>query len=420
MTHEAVSGIHLDGAPEAGLDPDRLRKAFGLLETWVADGVLPGAAAAVTRGGRIAGEAYVGLARGPGSPATSETLWGIASITKTMTATVIMMLVEQGALSLDEAVCRLLPEFEEAPGSAGDRRRVTLRHLLTHSSGLPGFSRDNLALRGAHQPADVFLQSFMKEPLLFEPGAYHYYSSVGFGLVSAIAARALDGTLGRPVPASSLQSFRSFFERAILSPLGMHDSVLGAPVSWHERIADVEQTERQDPDWGVNSSYFRQWGQPWGGVYSKPTDLVRFVDVFLPAAGGTGRVGAEAGELEASRVRLLSPAAARMMITLQADPPDAPLDLAPELRDGDPPAVRRPRVPWGVGWALNGVSHDFFGDLNGPSAFGHLGSLGNMAWGDPDSDVTCVLLTNRGLASGWTTQQPRQRFFSNAVLSAVY
>lgn len=414
MADAPLRGIHLDGARAAGMDPDRLARAFGLLETWVADGVLPGAAAAVTRGGRVAGQAYVGLARRPGHPVTSDTLWGLASITKTMTASVIMMLVEAGALSLDQTVASVLPEFPDAPGGGASRHRVTLRHLLAHCSGLPGFSRDNLALRRSHQPVESFLQSFAKEPLLFEPGSLHYYSSVAVGLASSIAARALDGTLGQRVPEPSLASFRSFFDRAILAPLGMRDSLLGAPSSWQERIADVEQTERQDADWGVNSAYFRQWGQPWGGLYSKPMDLVRFVDVFLPGAGGSQRIG-----VEGVAARLLSPAAARTMVTVQADPPDAPLDLAPELRDGDPPAVRRPRVSWGVGWAINGVSHDFFGDLNSPSAYGHLGSLGNMAWGDPSIDVTCVLLTNRGLASGWTLQPPRQRFFSNAVVAAV-
>src|SRR5919198_1673803 len=86
MAQAALRGVDVDGARAAAFDPDALRRAFRLLERWVEAGVLPGAAALVARGGRIAGEAYAGLAhRAERRPADSETVWSLASVTKPFT-----------------------------------------------------------------------------------------------------------------------------------------------------------------------------------------------------------------------------------------------------------------------------------------------------------------------------------------------
>ena len=412
---ETDQGVMLDGARAAGADPDKLRHAFGLLETWVDEGVLPGAAALVARGGQIAGEAYLGLAdRARGRPATAGTIWSLASITKPVTATAVMLLVEQGALSLDTQVGSLLPEFLGAPASPFDRNLVTLRHLLTHCSGLPGFPPDNLALRRARRPLGDFIRSFARQPLLFAPGAAHYYSNCAIGLAAEIVGRSAAGALGQPVEEPAIRRYHEVVQWRILAPLGLTDTAIPAPADWSERVAWVEGTGQEGEDWEMaNSAYYRGLGIPWGGLFSRPRELARLVDLFLPVAGGQPRAGG-AGP------RLLSPASARVMTSVQVAAPDAPPTLAPDLRDGAPPASVRERVEWGLGWDVKGGKRPHAsGELTSPGTFAHTGASGTMVWADPATDTVCVLLTNMAARVGWADSPPRRAIFSNMVAAAL-
>lgn len=402
--------------PDLDTAPDALRRAFGLLADWVADGTLPAAAAIVARGGRIAGEVYLGLAHPAGRPADADTVWGLASITKPVTATAVLLLVERGVVALDEPVHTLLPEFMDAPATPFDRRAVTLRHLLAHCSGLPGFPPDNLALRRAHRPLADFARAMLRQPLLFAPGALHYYSNAGITALAEVVGRAAAGTLRQSVAEPAIDHYHPFVEEAILAPLGMTSSALRPPEAWADRFAWVRDTGQEGEDWELaNTAYYRSLGIPWGGLFSRPRDLIRFVDCFLPAAGGRLRIGnAVPGP------QIVSPATARAMTTIQFAPPDAPADLAPALRDGSPPEVIRPQVEWGLGWQVKGAkrAHDS-GDLTSPQTFCHSGATGTYAWADPQADLACVLLTNRAHRSGWHTDQHRLARFNNAVRAAA-
>jgi CubicO group peptidase (beta-lactamase class C family) len=439
-------GVLVDGAGGAGFDADGLRRAFGLLEEWVEAGVLPGAAALAARGGHIAGEAYVGLAnRAQQRAVDAGTIWSLASVTKPFTATAVMLLVERGLLSLDEPLYRLLPEFMDAmdageraraegrgapggpaPGEAAfDRKAVTLRHVLSHCSGLPGFSADNEALRRAHQPLEAFVRSFGRQALLFAPGTAHYYSNPGILMAAEAVGRVLEGTLGQTVETPAVGRYHPFVHEQILAPLGMASSALHPPAAWNDRIAWVERTGQEGQDWeGANSAYYRSLGIPWGGMFSTPRDLVRFVDLFQPAAGGQQRIGAPGGlsalPTPGAGRRVVSPAAARAMISVQFAPPDAPADLAPELRDAAARAPALPAVEWGIGWEVKGRKRPHrSGELTSAGTYGHAGATGTMVWADPETDISCVLLTNRTLVSGWTAERPRQAQFSNAVMAAA-
>jgi beta-lactamase class C len=413
-----ADGIALEGARAAGLDPDALRKAFALVASWVEAGVLPGAAALVARGGTIAGEAYLGLAdRRAGRAVDADTIWSLASVTKPFTATAVLLLVEAGAFSLDEPLGTLLPEFLDGPASDFDRGAVTLRHVLAHCSGLPGFSPDNTDLRRAHRPLEDFVASFGAQALLFAPGTAHYYSNPGILLAAEAVGRALDGTLGQRVERPAVGRYHPFVHERILAPLGMGSSALLPPAAWNGRTAWVEGTGQAGEDWEMaNSAYYRSLGIPWGGMFSRPRDLVRFVDLFLPAAAGRQRIGG-AG---VAGTRLVSAATARAMTAVQFAPPDAPADLAPELRDAAARTPPLPAVEWGLGWTVKGAKRPHFsGELTSPAAYGHLGATGTMVWADPLTDVACVLLTNQTLVSGWTQARLRQAMFSNAVTAAV-
>ena len=399
--------INLDDARDLGFDPERLKSAFLLLDGWAREGVLPGAGALVTRGGRIAGEAYLGTAnRETGAPVDEGTVWSLASVTKPFTAGAVMLLVEEGRLSLEEPLAQLLPEFLDAPETEFDRRRVTLRHALSHCSGLPGFSEDNTDLRKAHKPLEEFVRSFGRQPLFFEPGAYHLYSNPGILLAAEAVGRALDGTLGQRVEVPAVGRYHGFVHERILGPLGMVDSTLKPPPEWDARIARVERTGQDGTSYeGANSAYYRSLGIPWGGLFSTPRDLIRYVQHFLPSGYGKGP---------------LSRHARRAMTTIQCAPPDAPASAAPHQRDA---AARTPplaAVEWGIGWEIKGGKQSHrSGDLTSPATHSHAGATGTMVWGDPALDVACVLLTNRTLVSGWTTERPRQALFSNAVVASL-
>ena len=280
-----MRGIEVEEAQAAGFDGDRLRNVFRMVQHWIDQGVLPGAAALVTRGGKIAGEAYLGSAVRDGRPVTSNTLWALASITKPFTATTVLLSVEQGYFSLDEPIYQLLPEFLDAPTSAFDRRSVTVRHMLAHCSGLPGFTRDNLLLRQAHRPLEDFVPSFMREPLLFAAGSLHLYSNIGVLLAAEVVSRAICGTLRQEVSRPAVANFHTIVEREILTPLGMKNSSLRPSPEWYDRIAWVEETGQEGLDWETaNSSYYRALGIPWGGLFSSPRELRRLRGPLL--AGG--------------------------------------------------------------------------------------------------------------------------------------
>jgi CubicO group peptidase (beta-lactamase class C family) len=108
------------------------------------------------------------------------------------------------------------------------------------------------------------------------------------------------------------------------------------------------------------------------------------------------------------------------MTAVQFAPPDAPADLAPELRDSAARTPPLPAVEWGLGWTVKGAKRPHFsGELTSAAAYGHLGATGTMVWADPLTDVACVLLTNQTLVSGWTQRRLRQALFSNAVTAAI-
>lgn len=415
MTIAAEQGHILDGARDTGLSPDRLRQAFRLLDRWIAEGVIPGAAVLVARGGRVGGEAYVGFAdRTNGRAVDAETIWGLASITKPVTATAVMLLVERGLLALDQPLYTLVPEFLDGPVTGHDRRAVTLRHLLCHCSGLPGFSANNLDLRRAGRPLTDFVRSFLQQPLLFTPGSLHYYSNVAICLAAEVVGRALAGTLGKSAAELAIERYHPFVQAEILEPLGMTWSSLRPPAAWNERIARVEDTGQEDTDWEMaNSAYYRSLGIPWGGLFSRPRDLIRFVDLFLPDAAGRSRF-AEAGP------QIISPATAQAMTTLQFAPPEAPAVIAPALREDTPADPPLQRVEWGLGWSLKGEKcHHDSGDLSSRATFSHSGATGTFAWGDPERDLACVLLTNRTRRSGWHSDGLRLARLANVMMATA-
>jgi CubicO group peptidase (beta-lactamase class C family) len=363
--------------PDAiGLDPVRLQRACDLLTKWTEEKVLS-AGLCVGRRGRMVEPRFFGRVRDEeDAPALGkDALFLVASITKPVTVTAVMILVERGLVALEDRVARYVPAF-----AARGKGEVQVRHLMTHTSGLPDMVPDNEKLRKAHKPLSAFVEATCKVGLQFPPGTRVSYQSMGTLMLAEIVHQVTG------------KSAAEFLRAEVFEPLGMADTSLGWQPAKKGRIAAVRvPPAREKPDWSWNSAYWLGLGAPWGGLITSPADFARFCQMMI-----------NGGSLD--DVTVLSPASVRAMTSNQ-------LAYMPRI----PEEERRCR-PWGLGWRLNWPGHSAnFGDLLGPRTYGHWGATGTVCWLDPDAEVFCILFTTQ-------PQEPEGRLLArvcNVVASAL-
>lgn len=376
--------LRLATLTELGLDPERWSAAIRLAESLVQQDVLPAVAWQVVRAEGATEPVVLGRLRlDAAGPLPPEALFLTASLSKPIIAMAALRLVEQGRLSLQDRVVEFIPDFDAAP-----KRPITVRHLLTHTSGLPDMLPNNRALRQSQADLSRFVSGTCGVTLDFPPGRGVQYQSMGFALLGEIIARV------------SGMRCAEFVQRELFEPLGMSDSVLGAPAEWFAgaapriaRIAEVRLPEEQRDglEWNWNSRYWRTLGAPWGGVLSTVSDLARFLQLMLRR--GTCDAG-----------RLFAPATIAAATSNQLEP-------LHDLPDAD----RRTRG-WGYGWRLNWTGHAAaFADLLPPETYGHWGATGTLWWVDPVREVGLVLLSTQPLERDRT---PLLRL-SNVIAAAV-
>ena len=362
-----------------GLDPERLRCAFALLQGWLDDNVVTAVAAAVVRHGQVAGTFYGGtVSTTLDAPSvTASSLFHLASIGKPMTALAVMLLVEEGRVALDDPVAAILPEFAGA-----EREGITTRHLLSHTSGLA----QDADLSGVPPGADTAteLRSYLRARPVVPIGSKVEYSNVGYGL------------LGLIIEAVSGQDFATFMRERLFRPAGMASAYLAPPEEIAPRIVHVAGTlDPGSPYERFNSVHARRQTHPAGQVLGSPLDVAQFFQVFLDC----GRAGT---------LHLASPATVQLMTTSQTD----------GLRGGIEGFMTWDDCTWGLGFDLRGVKRPHFsGEYSSPRTFGHTGVAGTFAWADPATDLVCVMLANRMLYNRWNTS--RWSRFSTAVASTV-
>ncbi len=344
----------------AAMKQNKLAAATNLLERATASGDIEAASLYVRCGDAVLRQSF-------GAANSENAIFLLASISKPITMAAVMTLYDRKLFDLDDRVCKFLPEF-----SGDDRGKITIRHLMTHLSGLPDQLPENAKLRAQHAELDAFVRGAIRTPLLFAPGSRYRYSSMGILLASEVARRI------------SGKSIATLVDETVYQPLEMKNSALGVG---HLQLASLMRCQVEnaapesgsgDPttkDWNWNSPYWRKLGSPWGGAHGSAGDVARFLNAFLHPQGN-----------------LLQPDTARLMIT-----------------NHNPPGIR----PRGLGFDLGNA-------VGGPKvsdqAFGHGGSTGTLCWADPMSDTIFVVLTT--LPSGAVSPHPRE-IASQYVAEAV-
>lgn len=329
-------------AATANWDRAKLDGAAKLMQGWISDGRVQGASILVTQGANRT------FARNFGTATGADPAFLLASITKPMTAAAVMTLVDAGRLSLDDKVTNFFPSF------TGDgREAITIRHCLTHSSGLPDMLAGDEMLREKHAPLASYRDGALMAPLKFAPGSSYSYSSMGILLASYITEQ-ISGT-----------PFAQYMEEKIYQPLGMTKTTLGlrgrdkaSTVASQPAPAMTEAGKLSWPSWNWNSDYWRGLGAPWGGALGPASDIARFYDEFLFRRG-----------------RILKPQTQALMIANQL-PPDV--------------------MPQGLGFCL---LPRIGSPACGPRTFGHNGSTGTLSWADPDTGTICIVLTSLYLSA---------------------
>ena len=304
------------------------------------DSAFPGAVIAVGQRDSLVLLAAVGhYGADDRRPVTPETIYDLASLTKVIGLTsAAMMLLDRGKLDLDAPVQRYVPAFQ-GPG----KERVTIRHLLTHSSGLPAW-RPLYAEAATREQALALVDT---TPLLRQPGDTFVYSDLGAILLTQ-AVEAITG-----------QRLNDFLDGRLFGPLGMQSTRFLPPQDWRPRIAPTEKDTvfRHRALWGeVHDENAGRLGGVSGhaGLFSTGPDLARFAQWLL-------------------RLRNIDSLRVRDFTHRQELPPGSSRAL---------------------GWDTPSENSSA-GTKMGPNAFGHTGFTGTSIWLDPDRDVFIILLTNR-------------------------
>jgi D-alanyl-D-alanine carboxypeptidase len=182
-------------------------------------------------------------------PATADTAYKIGSISKTLLATGVMLLVRDGQLSLEDTVTRFLPD---APVSW---QGITVRHLLTHTSGLP---RNEPGFRRQEVQEDIeVIRSAYDTPLLFKPGEQWSYSNVGYRI------------LGEVIRVATKQPWDAFLRQRILDPLGMTNTVSVTSTGSASRAVGYSKRRGE----GIVEAAIEPFAHPGGGLVSTVGDL---------------------------------------------------------------------------------------------------------------------------------------------------
>jgi CubicO group peptidase (beta-lactamase class C family) len=291
-------------------------------------------------------------------PMSPDQLFWIASMTKPVTGVAVMMMQEEGKLRVDDLVEKYIPEFAGLKTAGGEPAKETIRHLLTHTSGLAEMSR-----RGP-RPVKTLAEAipyYVDRPTTFQPGSKWVYCQSGIN----IAARVVEVVSGK--------TFDTFCDERIFGPLGMKDTTF---YPTKEQLARLAQSYARNKEGALEAAPLRMLGGPVsscermpmanGGLFSTAFDYYRFCRMLLDG----GRFGGKA---------LLKPESVHQMTTVQS---------------GDVKTGFTPGNGWGLGVCVVREPQGITAMLSS-GTFGHGGAFGTQAWVDPKLRRIYILMVQR-------------------------
>ena len=323
-------------------------------------------------------------------PMQADTVFWIASMTKPITATAVLMLQDEGKLDVHDPVAKYLPEFANLKTPSGQPANLTLIQILTHTSGLG--EAGGPAAREAKTLADL-VPLWLAAPMQFEPGSRWSYCQSGINAA------------GRVVEVVSGMSFDAFLKKRLFQPLGMTSTTFYPGAS--ERARQVTAYAKNATTGSLEAVPPRpEFGprdrppQGNGGLYSTAEDYGRFCQMLL----GGGRF---------QGVRYLSEASMKQLST-----PQTPETLPTGFFQNDTYGRRGLNYGWALGTCVLKAPHDGVPAMLSPGTFGHGGAWGTQAWVDPVKGVAYVLMVQRSNFPNSDASEVR-RAFQQAAAKAL-
>ena len=351
-------------------------EAFEIIDNAIKGNVFPGAQILIARKGKVlANQGFGQFTYSDTSKSVdTETIYDIASLTKVVaTVPIVQKLIERKILSLDYEVSQFFPEF-----IGNGKEKVTVRHLLTHSSGLKPFEQYFLN-NNISNKAEV-LKDILNQELLFEPGTQTKYSDLGMILLMAIIEKVSDRTID--------ELTKSY----VTDPLEMSNSLFNPDISLKNQISPTEYDDiyRHRLVHGEvhDENTFLMGGiSTHAGLFSTASDIANYAQMVINRGLFLGK-------------RILKSEIIEEFTKRQELPTDSERAL---------------------GWdtpSQNGESSagDYFSD----TSFGHLGFTGTSLWIDPEQDIIIVLLSNRVYPSRENNGMYQvRRDFHNSVMKQL-
>ncbi|HYV36568.1 MAG TPA: subclass B3 metallo-beta-lactamase [Gemmataceae bacterium] len=289
----------------------------------------------------------------------NDAIFWIASMSKPVLAALMMMLQDEGLLNVDDPVEKYLPEFKGLKTADGKEAKLTIRHLLTHTSGMGEItgaqSRDSKTL-------SAVIPLYVAKPVSFTPGSKWVYCQSGINTAGRIA----EVVTGEPL--------EKLLNKRLFGPLGMKDTTFYLTDKQLPRLAkSYQRTKKGDLEVanigflnGKSPASTDRFPAPNGGLFSTASDYARFCQMVL-----------RGGELDGKRY--LKPETVKLMTTIQTGA------LKTGFTDGN---------GWGLGWCVVREPQGITAMLSS-GTYGHGGAYGTQAWIDPQTKLIYIMMVQR-------------------------
>lgn len=362
------------------VDPKKLASALDFIDAEVGAGSMPGAALVATRRGAKFVEHYCGRYSGldgTDHPFDHRVANPLFSFSKGISATVAVMAHQDGLIDYDVPVSTYVPEFQ-----GGGKDCITLRHLLTHSAGIPSIGGGSVL---TEEQWGKFLKTVCAASIEWPVGSQTAYHGTSGMFVVAEAVRRVSG----------MKSWNDICRERLFDPIGAQTLTFAEPAKTHP-AASV-------PGYFTSMDKFGLAGHPAGGCFGTVDDMLRVLNLLIGGGSWQGK-------------QILKPDALQEMLTVQYS-----AQIAEAVAKGQSPA----HESWGLGWLVRGIApkcpaaHWFgFGDSRSPTLFGHAGVDTIYGDGDPARQLAYVLvMTGKPRDAEESTRLRRE--VSNRLQAAV-